>query len=168
MMEKVMQGDIDEYARLLLFASVNIAVLFIRRTALVGVIAYLGTLVLLYATSIFFLTPKSVAVILYCLASGYLIIWKKKLVLINFVLINLFLCLVVISNTAGNSGGLTLSMFFRQDPVLPLLNTVSDTADIATVFMGYWVPIYILTRLFMYFLSIRKKKDIKSSDNPIH
>ena len=60
-------------------------------------------------------------------------------------MVNIFLCGVVISETAGNSGGLSISMFFDSspEPDIRLYNTVYDTSGVALF-------LYMQEHLFLY------------------
>jgi hypothetical protein len=161
---------IDDYIVLLLFAAVNLAVLFLRNTFSIGSIIYIVSLVLLYSSFIFlygflyniFLfgwkNLKEVATILYCIASAYCIIKKNNILLLPITFANLFLCHVVIVHTTGGTADMTFSMFFDPYNDERILNTISDTAGIAMVFMGIGVLIFLLVQLLIY---VSKKEKIR-------
>jgi hypothetical protein len=160
---------IDNYIVLLLFAAVNLAVLFSRSAFSVGSALYIVTLVLLYSSFIFlygFLynifhfwweNLKDAATILYCIASSYCIIKEKKILLLPVAFANLFLCHVVIAHTTGGTADMTFSMFFDPYDDERVLNTISDTAGIAMTFMEIGVPIFLLVQLLVYIGTKREK-----------
>jgi hypothetical protein len=153
---------LNAYLILLLFVAVNLTALFYRRSFSINAAVYLATLVLLYASFLFldgiiynmfhfwWKYLKSVATLLYCLASLYCIIKEKRILLLSLAFVNLFLCHVVINHTTGGNADMTFSMFLDPDNDERVVNTVSDTAGIALVFMGIGLPIFLLVRFFMY------------------
>ena len=148
----------SEAVILLLFAVLNVAALFYRRSFSLLAAIYIAAWVLLYATFLFLDGFGIMAMVLYIVISSYIIIKEKRWLVLYFALVNMFLCGVVITETAGNSGGLTIAMFFTSEPDLVLLNTIHDTAGMAWVFMCLGAPVFLLINGVRYFMRWRRER----------
>ena len=101
------------YCYLLVYAFLNVALVMYRRSLSIGGIVYLLILGIMYAVSFFWEGKPSIFFWLYGGAAFYAILLEGRRVLTPFTPMNLFYCVVVIPNAAGNLGSLSLDMFFE-------------------------------------------------------